>query len=587
MALAPALAWYATPVAPLVAVAVAAIAIAAALHGLGRAVGALVGDRDGSPALAIAWGLAAYLGLAGALAAIGCFDRAAQRIVMVAATGIGAAWCGRAIVTARVRDWRAWRPSLALVVTALAIAVVALHVAGAAGTQQGRFFDGEVYQLGPLARLGATGDLGDAFAVPRTGGLGGGVLVSTLAAAFDDLRMVHAIDRGLALGLALALALGGLRRGPMRFAIGGVIVALASAVPELASDLAPQWSIVALVFALHQTLARAHAAGRTPWAAVIVAAALAGVRHEGLAVVIVIGAHAIATAPARRRAAAIVVGIVACALGGLIVAALVAHAREPASTSMLAALTTRTALRLLLSGVAAAVLHALMTLALRGAEDRAFAVTVAAICAALAATGALAPPAELGGQLVPYGIALALLLIAPALTRGVQPLTIAVLLLIGLALATTRFPIGQPPLSWEARLGRMLDAGRALSLGTGDEPHERAVYAAAFGAVPPGARVGLWVDRGDLAEYGHPRVIDLRSAATTACIDDDRSSASPACARLTALLPRLGLDYLIVSSSSVRDPGAPGSPVDPLAAFVAGARTVATPDGLTVYALRR
>ena len=64
---APALALAVPPTSPLVAVVCGAIVIAAALHGLGRGVGALVGDRDAPVALAVVWGGAAYLGIAGAV----------------------------------------------------------------------------------------------------------------------------------------------------------------------------------------------------------------------------------------------------------------------------------------------------------------------------------------------------------------------------------------------------------------------------------------------------------------------------------------------------------------------------------------
>lgn len=582
LALAPALAWFATPTAPLLAVIVASVAIAAALHGLGRGVGALLGDPDAPVALAIAWGLAAYLAVGGALVAVGQFDQVGQRIVLVVGTAIGAAWCVPRL--AALRPSR--RVALAWLTPALASAAVAVHVIGAAGTWQGRFSDGEVFQLGPLARLAATGELGDAMAVPRASGLGGNLLVSALAAAFGDLRYVHAID-GLAMGLTLALAWLGLR-GSMRLVVGFVLVALASMMPDYTDDLAPLWTIVALVLALHETLARADRAGRTPWAAILLAGAMVALRHASLGLALVVVVHAIISAPpgrSRWRIGLTAAATLGFAIGGLVIAAIAAWARASGPPVGPAPL-----LQVVGWGAGAAVVTALLALAIRGVGQRALSVTLVAVGGAAGTVGALSPGPMIIPFAVPLAIALVFLALAPALTSTApapRSLTAAVLLLVALVLATTRFPMGRSAISWGSRLGRLLDAGRELSTtGAPDETPTRARYAAALAVVPKGARVGLWVDRAALIDYRHHRVVDLRSVATAACVERS-SEGARACAPLVAALPDLLLDYVIVAATALCVPATGDRCRDPITRLVEGARPVGGAAELSVFELRR
>ncbi|MBL8620802.1 MAG: hypothetical protein JNK64_05840 [Myxococcales bacterium] len=596
LGVAPVLALYAPPTSPLLAVVVGTIVIAAALHGLGRGVGALVGDRDAPAALALVWGVAAYMGIAGAAAAAGRFDGATQRLVLGAAIAGGAWWW-----TTRPRGpaRSPWRPSPAWIMPAVAIGVIGLHVLGEAGATRGPCFDGEVFQLGPLARLAATGSLGDAVSSPRSAGLGGGVLVSTLTAPLGAWSAVHAIDRGLALGLAVALAIAALPRGPMRDVVGCSVVALASSLPEVALDLAPIWTVVALVLGIYHSLIRAARAGRTPWSAVLLAGALLAVRGAALPGVVVVVVHAVRAAPVgtRRRVGVGAAAIVAAVVGGLAVDAGVAGAALAAGVRGAPAAWAPW----LIGGGA---LYVVLTLATRDLRNRALDVTIAVASAGVAAAGVLSPSLVLALQwALPLGIALVLLAIAAAFVPddGVvpRPLAVVALVAVTLVLATLRFPTGPARLSWHGRLVQLIDRAHALAIADDrEERGARAAYADALAQVPRRARVGLWVDRADLVDYRRHAVVDLRSAATVACVEPvaaggATTSTRRACRRLAALVGRLDLDYLIVAPS-VPPPAPPWCP--PLtravcaAPFVPGwtdAPTVFANDALSVRRSRR
>lgn len=605
-ALAPAAVWLAPPASPLIATLVVALAVAAALHGLGRAVGALIGDDDAPPALAVAWGLAAYLALGGWLAAAGVFDDLAQRVVLVAGTAVGAAWTTAHVPATFPRP----RARLALLAPALAIAVVAIHLVGAAGWWQASFSDGESHLLGPVARLAATGALDDPFAVPRTSGLGGNVILHSLGGALGDWRMLHAIDRGLGLALVVALAFRAARPGPSRVLALFALVALASGVAEFTSaDLAPRWTLVALVFALHQTLARrpsSDAVDAVP--ALLVAGALGTLRHGGVGALLAVAIVSIADTERgqRRRALAIVAAVAAVVVGGYLVAAWSALAGEPAAPDVVAILRRGAPLRLALWTCAALAAHVVATVAVRAHGDRALTRTIAAVAAMVALAGPLGPSGSAWLTWQPLGIALLLLAIAPLLAAAADRATAsppAAVAVVGLtlAIATLRFPTGRPALSWEDRLVRQLDGARALAHRGADDA-ERAAYDDALRPLPRGARVGLWVDRPDLVDYRGRSIVDLRSVAATGCTRFiprfSRRFYRPlrGCRALASLLPRLHLDYLVVAATALPRPDAwrdrpwcqvftPLDCVDPITRFVGAERRRGAP-ALDVVDLR-
>ena len=607
-ALAPAAAWFATPAHPLVAIAWGSLAIAAALHGLGRAVGRAVGDPDAPVPLAIAWGLAAYLGLAGLAVALGVFDRHGQQALAAAGTAYGAWWWA-----ARPRAWPRPRAGVMLAVAVLAIGAAALHTFGAASTWRGPFFDGDGFLLGPLERLATTGSLDDAVGLPRRLGPGGNVVLHGLAAALGDWRMAHAVDRGLGLALLFAFVLAR-PRSTARPYIAVVTILLASATPEYGIDLAPRWTVAAIAFALVETWRRA--APRAGLAAVVLAAGLATLAHGGLGAVAVAIAAAVADAPAaaRRRTAAIAAAIAAAAVGSYLVAAIAAAHGEPGAAPPFASIHRGLAGRLVVWGLAAAAVHALAALVVRGRRDRALDRTVAALAAAALAAGVLVPgPGGAWTLVQPLGIAL-LFLVAdialddpehaahgPAGWPGITPAAAIAVVLVALVLATTRFPVGVPPISWEDRLGRLLQDTRArATTPLVDGGPEARTYARALAAIPRGARVGLWVDRPDLVDYRLHRVIDLHTADADACVAIPAMQwhrrAPRACRATRALLPRLDLDYLVIAPSALpRDDGWTVQPLcavwrprvcdDPLHPLVRAGRPVDTGSDLAVIDL--
>ncbi len=559
-ALAPAAFWWLPPASPMVAVLAVSLAIAAALHGLGRAIGSLIGDDDAPVALAIAWGLAGYLALGGWLSAAGVFDLQVQRIVLSAATAIGAVWCGGRELRAPRRP----RLGLALVVPAVAIVAVLIHLLGYAGWWQGAFSDGEAHLLGPLGRLATSGELGDPFALPRTHGLGGNAVLHALAGGLGDWRMCHAIDRGLGLALFVALAFRGIGRGPVRALALFAIVAMVAGFAEYGADLAPRTTLIALLAALHQTLARRpSSAARDAVAPILLAAAAATLRHGALGALAVITVVAVLDTEReqRRRAVALAALVIAAVLGGYLLSAVMASAGEPAAPGVVAVLRPGAAGRLALCGVIAAIAYALAHVALRGHDDRALVVTIAATCAAIACAGPLAPARMVWLTVQPLSLALVLLMIAPLLASATDdlvasPRAAAAAVGLVLAFAILRQPTGRPALPWDHRVGKLMEGARKLAAGapTPDE-REAAAYRDVLAGVPRGTRVGLWVDRPDLVDYRGHAIFDLRTPATAACVKGIPRAfhklARPGadCRRLALRLPRLELDYLIVSTA--------------------------------------
>lgn len=543
-ALAPGLAWLAPPSTPWLAVAWGAVAVVAALHGLGRGVGAVVGDRDAPWPLAIAWGLAAYLAVAGLGAAVGRFDRVALTAVMMLATAGGAWWCW---LRPGPTSWP--RPSVAWLAPVLVMALIALHVAGAAATT-GVADDGDGFPLGAVARLLATGHLGDAGSLPRTSGLGGHVLMAALVAPFHDVSAAAAIDRGLGLGLAVALTVGWARPGPLRGGLAVVVAILASACPDPVAPLAPLWTVVALVLAIRQSVSRARAVGRPPWAALLVAGALLGIRNATLGIAIAIIAHVIAAAAVgrRRRSAVVALGVVAASVGGLVVAAAAAgggpvvHVAPMAWAPWLAG---------------AAVVHALLRLASRGPEDPADRLTRGALCLGLAGVGALSPSTPVAvAAATPLVVAMVLALLVTGLGgdgRASSPMVAVMVLAATLALTTLRFPVGASRPPWYGRLADLIDGARALVVERGDrDAATRSAYRQVLAGLPRGARVGLWVDRPELVDYRGRDVVDLRTVEAAACVAGGRPGGPRrACRRLATRLAHVHLDYVVVATAAL------------------------------------
>ncbi|HVK72632.1 MAG TPA: hypothetical protein VM734_04905 [Kofleriaceae bacterium] len=339
----------------------------------------------------------------------------------------------------------------------LAGLVAAIHIAGEAGAWHGRFFDGDLVHLDALPRLHVTGALDGAAGASRLRGLGGGVVLGSLTAAFDDWRCAHVVDRGLGLGLTLALLFVIVERAPMRLLTLFALVALTSATPELGPDLASRWSIVALILACYVSLTRATARQALPWDTLLLATAIATVTHAGVgAVVVAIGvlARRAPPGPSRRRALRRAALVVVAGAGGLVVSAITAPMLEPQWPAPA---------NVVLWPIVAMVGHALLTLATRSLADPALQRTFTAACAMLASLGLMPTVGAAAAGALVLTIPVACLMGARLLPHHQTPGGGLIMLAMVAALATTRFPVGAPPLSWEARLVRLIDNARALS----------------------------------------------------------------------------------------------------------------------------
>ncbi|MEZ4400163.1 MAG: hypothetical protein R3B06_09100 [Kofleriaceae bacterium] len=574
------------------AVVVAALVVAAGLWGLGRLVAAAAGTTA-PVSVTIAWGVAAYLSLGGWFAAAGRFDAATQRGVIVIGVAIAAAW----VVARPPRQLApAWRqPAWLLGITVVAV-VVGVHLLGAAGTWDGRFSDGEAYLLGPVGRLASAGDLGDAVSLPRRNGLGGSVVLATLTATFREWRMLHVIDQGLALALTLGLVLGGGRRRAS-FLTGCVLVALASALPATAIDAGPRWTTVALLLTLIQMWPVRGATPRAWLPALLVAGALATLQHGGLGVMAVVMVCGLRSTQRPWMMALGGAAMVAAMLGGYLIAG-----RATLATTV-TLLGGRLPLRLA-PWLAAAGLAAAVGVVTPGAPARRGPLIAVAVGAALA--GALASAPSLAWpNVMPYGIALIFSMVARLLDDDAvdSPARAIAVAMVTLTLATVRFPVGRPPLSWEDRLGRLIDGARALDTARPGAGSITAVdYQRALADLPAGARVGLWLDRGDLVDHRGRRFIDLRTAAAAACVEQVPVRATwfrprlASCRAFARTLETTRLDLLLVDPAALPRRYAwlawpmcrvysPDDCVDPLSRLV-GAKALAGPGPLLVISLR-
>jgi hypothetical protein len=180
-----------------------AVALLAALHGLGRGL-AFATRATVDPILAAVWGLAVATGVTGALAAAHLATRDVTR---------GLALAGIAFHTLfALRD--AARPAASLsgerlhVSPFLAlIGAGSLLILGLAGDPGQRTFDDETNHRAQVARLHATGGLDDGLGLPRHAQLGGQIALESIWASLDRVEHLPALDGGVWFVLALALVL--------------------------------------------------------------------------------------------------------------------------------------------------------------------------------------------------------------------------------------------------------------------------------------------------------------------------------------------------------------------------------------------
>lgn len=274
-----------------------------AASGWGYLVARAIRTSDVDLGLRIAWGLAAFLAVAGVLLAFGTAARASMRFLL-ALGWAGAAW----------REWAsaspAWRcvhamcgaarqrPALALLAGALGAVALFRVIAGAASLEH-NVWDDDVGYLPLLERLVSIGDLNEPFSFRRMGAYGGQLLLQGLAAARGTTVNVNLIDEGLGFGLVLLLLVGHVRGLPRDANRGGRALPLALVtllfllLPDVGNNTASHFTGVLFFLALYRTTAlfdrAAHLDGRVAarWLALaaLTGAAAGTLRQNYLAVV--------------------------------------------------------------------------------------------------------------------------------------------------------------------------------------------------------------------------------------------------------------------------------------------------------------
>jgi hypothetical protein len=467
-----------------------ALAIAAALHGLGRVVARLAGDPDAPAPLVVGWGTAGYLTIAGALGAAGVFSLGAQTAVVAAAIAAGAAWAAGPVALS-ARPPLSWVSAAAW---ALAALLTFIAVLGAAGFTAVPFADEEASYLGLLRRLADTGAMDDGVGFPRAAGLGGHLALAALASPVGELWACHLVDRGVMFGLALALAVSAIHRGSPRSVMAFLVPLALAALPELGPDMAPRWSIIALALVAASTLSRGVRLRSTRLlvVAVAVAAALATVRHVGVIALVI--ALAVARTAARGGDARIdgwLAAVTIAVVAPYVLAAIDAGARPVAITP--------------------------------GWAPVAFAVAGVTWLMVRAGTG----------------------LDEAAREPRLPALTVIAALMLTAGLALARFAAG-PSASWPRRAAAMLSDARALAHAHSHDGAARD-HAAALAAIPTGTRVGIWVDRPDLIDYRRHRIVDLRRPGLDRCLG---GAGGPSCAALAGDLA--AVDTIVVELPALR-----------------------------------
>lgn len=248
------------------AVAAGVLALVAALHGAGLALGRLARRPDVHPLLAIQWGLATLIGLFGLALAAGAGGLATQAVLVHGFAAVHTAALVLRFAAYRAR-LAATRPALRiwLVPAGLLVGIAAIHVLGAAGATGAYPFDDDGHVLAQLERLRQTGALGDPIGHARTSQLGGQLAFGALATLGGDVHLVR-LAEALALVLAVGLALARLRPPGEPETASGLwallLVLAAAAFTYTRLDPATCWTAVGLILALHATVAD-RAAGAT------------------------------------------------------------------------------------------------------------------------------------------------------------------------------------------------------------------------------------------------------------------------------------------------------------------------------------
>lgn len=507
------------PVGGVLAIVVHALAFVAAFHGWGL----VVAQRARVSAfLAIQWGIAAVIAIAGLAIALHRYTEVVQIAVVFGGVAIHSATLAirfratSATLTRLLADARWW-----LVPVGAIVVIGLLYVVGSAGDVTARPFDDDGHVLGQLRGLADTGALADPIGAPRIAQLGGQLGILAIVSVVGDLHFAHMID-ALACLLVLGLACARIEPRTGRRAIWiAVLIVVVIAMPIAIDDLAPTWLAVGLIVALFVSIAD----GAPARAVGLVAGALIALRLEFAPLAVV--AIALAGRHDRKRALAIVATAalvvvpfaIARAMAWASVADGVRHLAVPSRGGLVA----HVAIALGVTAIATPILLVVV----RGTVALASAASLGAI------VGGVFGPLAFGGRLAwPIAIAVFVVLVIDLARQG---RTRSIVPFVVLIVACSIVQAGQTATGRMRWTRRELDlAGAAGYIGaTHAWSPASAMYAAAFAAIPEGATVALWVRQPEAVDHAHHRILDLRTPRVPR-------------ARLAALLDALHPAYFVV-----------------------------------------
>ncbi len=479
-----------------------AIAVAGAWHGWGRLV-ARISRRDPGAVLAIAWGLAATVVLAGVMIALHTYD---ARLLVIGGTVAHSA--DLALRFGEKREppplSRFWLVPVAIVAVAAVVAVLA-----SAGQVAARPFDDDGHVIAQIQRLVDTGTLGDAIGYPRVSQLGGHVALAGLATAFGDARCARLIDGGLGLALLLALACARVRPRNAGGATWACLLAVGACALAAPNELVPVWLPAVLVVACEASLGPAKRRGLLP--VVLLAAALGALRFEFAVVAAALVAAAWWLDRRGRREDAIRAAI----LGGGVIAALAPYLLSRA----LAWRETGAAARAIVDPARGAAVHLalfallamvgalfalLVTREIAARRVRAVALALALGAAWVAAFGERPYASHLYW---PLAIAAVTVLVIAAAPRRELPVIGIVLSLLTVVFVHDAQAASGRLTSWSWRAYDLLfdvEYARHAAPEGGDYEH-------VLERVPREDAIAVWVARPELLDYARHRVVDVRT----------------------------------------------------------------------------
>ena len=589
---------------PVIAIALAVLTLVGAFHGVGLLVARLARRDDLPAALLVHWGLAAMLGIAGALMMVRAYGSTAQTILVVAGAALHSGLLildrdrRRELISAalRARETRFW-----IVPGLLLVAVAALHVLGAAGDLGARPFDDDGHHLAQLQRLLDTGTLADPIGFARSSQLGGQVVAGAFARVLGDVQLVRVIDGGLGFGLLVWLALTRLRPRDATTGVWAVLlIFVAASYPFVAIDPSPRWLATTLILAVYVTV-RELDTSRGVWPLGLVAGALATLRMElvPVAVAVVIGAAVVhRTGLGLRRIAVLVVVPLAVVLPYVIVWLSAKGSIEATAYAVVAP--SRPLVVPLVAFVAIVGVGAGLARLVRDPAARWITIATLAGCAGIASQ--LAGPRPYAATflwpiLVGGGLALGVEALRARAASSARPPALA--LVISLLACVLIYDGRDVPgrVRWVRRYAELVANIEYLR----HAPLERAPdrYASLLAQVPAGATVAVWVTRPETLDYARHRFVDLR-VPRIARLRQHRWD--PRGSRLASLLAGIHADYLLVEDDHRRiergqrdllyrfacpPGGTERACADELEAIVLGHRVVATAPGARLVDLAR